>query len=46
MASYRYFLELNPENRGYLYTLGVPGHPAVTSAMRDIGFDIYVYRLF
>lgn len=45
-ASYRYFLELNPENRGYLYTLGVQGHPEVTAALRDIGFDIYVYRVF
>ena len=41
---YRYFLEINPENRGYLYTLGTRGPPEVTSALRKIGFEIYVYR--
>ncbi|MCB9674752.1 MAG: hypothetical protein H6737_06520 [Alphaproteobacteria bacterium] len=42
---YRYFVELDPENRGYLYTLGAKGHPEVTEALRRIGFDIYVYRI-
>lgn len=46
MSTYQYFLELNSHNRGYLYTLGVSGHPEVTAALRDIGFDIYIYRLF
>lgn len=41
---YRYYLELDPENRAYLFTLGSPGHPDVTAALRDIGFEIVVYR--
>jgi len=42
---YEYFIEINPENRGYMYTLGTPGHPEVTEALRRIGFEIYVYRI-
>ncbi|MEZ4320562.1 MAG: hypothetical protein R3F61_23980 [Myxococcota bacterium] len=42
---YRYFLELNPENRGYLYTLGTPGQPDVVDMLERIGFDVYVYRV-
>ncbi len=44
LPSYRYFLELNPNNRGYMYTVGSPGHPAVTRALEEIGFDVYIYQ--
>lgn len=40
---YRYFLDLNHENRGTMYTVGAPGHRAAVSALRDLGFDVYVY---
>lgn len=45
-ASYSYFLDLNADNRGYLYTLGAKAHPQVTDQMQDLGFDVYVYRVF
>jgi len=45
LPSYRYFLEINKENRGYMYTVGSPGHPAVTQALQEIGFDVFIYRL-
>ncbi len=42
---YRYFLEIAPENRGYLYTLGSPARPGAAAMLREIGFEIYVYRV-
>ncbi len=45
LSSYRYFFDLNSDNRAYLYTLGTPGHPEVTAALRKLGFEIYIYRV-
>ena len=45
MPWYKYFLDSNPKNRGYLYTVGSPGHPAVNAAFLNAGFDIYVYKV-
>ena len=42
---YRYFLELNPANRGLMYTVASPGHRDVTRALQSIGFDVYIYRV-
>jgi hypothetical protein len=42
---YRYFLEMTPGNRGYLYTLGFPARPEPAAMLREIGFEIYVYRV-
>lgn len=40
---YRYFLELNPDNRGTMYTVGQDGHRASVDALRSIGFDVFEY---
>jgi len=45
MPWYSYFLELNQDNRGYMYTLGTPGPQSVTAALRQIGFEVFVYRI-
>ncbi|HHO50245.1 MAG TPA: hypothetical protein ENK18_05065 [Deltaproteobacteria bacterium] len=41
---YSYFLELNPDNRGTMYTVGSPGHREAVGRLRDIGFDVYMYE--
>ena len=45
MPWYSYFLEMSPDNRGYMYTLGTPGPASVTAALRGIGFEVFVYRI-
>jgi hypothetical protein len=40
---YRYFLELHPDNRGVMYTVGNRGHREAVDALRDIGFDVVQY---
>lgn len=40
---YRYFLELNPDNRGTMYTVGQSGHREAVDALRSIGFDVFQY---
>lgn len=45
MTWYRYFLKVNPENRGYLYTIGLAAPREVTDAFSMAGFDVLVYRL-
>ena len=41
---YRYFLDLNPNNRGTMFTVGTPGHRAGTGPLRSLGFDVYMYE--
>lgn len=41
---YSYFLELNPDNRGTMYTVGAPGHREAVGRLRNIGFDVYMYE--
>ncbi len=43
---YRYFMEINPDNRGMMYSVGAAGDPSFSSALRSIGFDVYIYRVF
>jgi hypothetical protein len=45
MPWYEYFLDLNSENRGYLYTVGSEGPKEVTHAFENAGFEVYVYRI-
>jgi len=40
---YRYFLELHPDNRGTMYTVGQQGHREAVDALRGIGFDVFQY---
>ena len=40
---YRYFLEINPDNRGTMYTVGQSGHREAVDALRSIGFDVFQY---
>lgn len=40
---YAYFMELNPDNRGFMYSVGSPGDPEFSRALRSLGFDVYVY---
>lgn len=41
---YSYFLELNPDNRGLMFTVGSPGHRAATGPLRGIGFSVLEYQ--
>lgn len=40
---YRYFLEMNRENRGRMFTVGNPGRREAVHKLRNIGFDVYMY---
>lgn len=40
---YRYFLDVNPDNRGTMYTVGQDGHREAVDALRSIGFDVFEY---
>ena len=40
---YQYFLETNPDNRGYLYTIRQGGAADVTQAFTGIGFRVLIY---
>lgn len=42
---YRYFLELNPDNRGLMFTIRTPGPREVVDAFQDIGFEVHIYRM-
>jgi hypothetical protein len=41
---YRYFLEVNPENRATMYTVGAPGHREAVRRLQGIGFDVFIYE--
>jgi hypothetical protein len=42
--AYAYFLDLHPQNRGVMYTVGQPGLRAIESELKDLGFDVFVYQ--
>ncbi len=42
--AYRYFLDMNPQNRGVMYTVGAPGMHAIETELRDLGFDVFIYQ--
>jgi len=42
--AYSYFLDLHPQNRGVMYTVGQPGQRAIENELRDLGFDVFVYQ--
>lgn len=41
---YQYFLEINADNRGRMFTVGQPGRREAVSELRNIGFDVYMYE--
>jgi hypothetical protein len=45
MPWYQYFLDINSNNRGYLYTVGFEGPREVTAAFESWGFEVFVYRI-
>lgn len=41
---YQFFLELHPENRGVMYTVGNRGARDAVSQLRGLGFDVHAYE--
>ncbi len=41
---YRFFLELHPENRGVMYTVGNRGARDAVTHLRGLGFDVHAYE--
>ncbi|MEO0605625.1 MAG: hypothetical protein AAF211_29605, partial [Myxococcota bacterium] len=41
---YRFFLELHPENRGLMYTVGNRGARDAVTHLRGLGFDVHAYE--
>lgn len=41
---YRYYFEMNRENRAAMYTVGTPGYRPSVQALRSIGFDVFMYE--
>jgi len=41
---YRFFLDLHPENRGVMYTVGNRGAREAVTQLRGLGFDVHAYE--
>ncbi|MCB9686301.1 MAG: VWA domain-containing protein [Alphaproteobacteria bacterium] len=41
---YRYFMSMNAENRGTMYTVASPGAQQAVQELRLLGFDVFEYR--
>ncbi len=41
---YEYFLEMNTDNRGMMFTVGTPGAQVGVGPLRELGFDVYMYE--
>ncbi|MEN0067688.1 MAG: hypothetical protein AAGA48_36505 [Myxococcota bacterium] len=41
---YRFFLEMHPENRGIMYTVGNRGARNAVTQLRGLGFDVHAYE--
>jgi Mg-chelatase subunit ChlD len=41
---YGWFMELNPDNRGRMFTVGGAGARESVTALRSLGFDVYMYE--